>query len=199
MTEAKPRRRFPHKLYLVLLDNRDGPAIRDGRSLWALQRPMSYYSGPAREEEIIVPAGFVTDLTSIPRLVWTFYPPDGPWVKATIVHDFLYDTQGDGRWNDTVGVTRATPYSRKESDAILLEGMIERNIGRWERLVIWLAVTIGGGRGWDRAGVVRAGREKLGKAAVKKAGPAVAASPARAASTQAGAPAKQKASDREGS
>lgn len=26
MPPSKPRRRFPHKLYLVLLDNRDGPA-----------------------------------------------------------------------------------------------------------------------------------------------------------------------------
>ncbi|WP_404417854.1 DUF1353 domain-containing protein [Brevundimonas vesicularis] len=181
MPPSKPRRRFPHKLYLVLLDNRDGPAIRDGRSLWALQRPMSYYSGPKRDEEIIVPAGFVTDLTSIPRLVWSFYPPDGPWVKAAIVHDFLYDTQGDGRWNDTVGVTRATAYSRKEADDILLEGMIERNVGRWERLVIWLAVNFGGQRGWDRAGEIRAERQKLGKPIAKKGERAVSA-PTSAAS-----------------
>lgn len=170
-----PRRRFPHKLYLVLLDNRDRPAIRAGRSLWALQRPMSYYAGPDRDEEIVVPAGFVTDLASIPRLVWSFYPPDGPWVKAAIVHDFLYDTQGDGRWNSTVGVSRAEPYSRAEADGILLEGMEERKVGRWERFVIWASVRIGGQPGWDRAGELRAERQKLGKAAASKSGKAVAA------------------------
>ena|GEM_PF-719504 len=179
MTE--PRRRFPHKLYLVLLDNRDGPSIRAGRSLWALQRPMSYYAGENRDEEIVVPAGFVTDLASIPRLVWSFYPPDGPWVKAAIIHDFLYDTQGDGRWNSTTGVSRAEPYSRAESDGILLEGMAERSVGRWERFVIWASVRLGGQRGWDRAGELREARQKLGKATVKKAGPAVAASPAKPA------------------
>lgn len=178
MTE--PRRRFPHKLYLVLLDNRDRPAIRAGRSLWALQRPMSYYAGPDRNEEIVVPAGFVTDLASIPRLVWSFYPPDGPWVKSAIVHDFLYDTQGDGRWNSAAGVNREKPYSRAESDGILLEGMAERDVGRWERFVIWASVRLGGKRGWDRAGELRVQRQKLGKAAAKAAGPAVAAPPHKA-------------------
>lgn len=178
---TKPRRRFPHRLFLVLLDNRDRPSIRAGRSLWALQRPMSYFAGAGRDEEIVVPAGFVTDLASIPRLVWSFYPPDGPWVKAAIVHDFLYDTQGDGRWHSKIGVSREKPYSRAESDDILLEGMVERDVGRWERFVIWASVRLGGQRGWDRAGELRAAREKLGKSTAKKAGPAVAAPPATTA------------------
>lgn len=176
MTDETPRRRFPHKLYLVLLDNRDRPAIRDGRSLWALQRPMTYWSGAKLDERITVPAGFVTDLASIPRLVWSFYPPDGPWVKAAVVHDFLYDTQGDGRWNGREGVARALPYSRAEADGILLEGMVARDVGRWERLVIWLSVRLGGGRGWARARELRARREQMGRAAVKRPQAAVAAS-----------------------
>ena len=99
--------RFDGKLVLVLLDNRDAPAIRAGRSLWALQRDLSYTTGDT-SDVITVPAGFVTDLASIPRLVWSFYPPDGPWVKAAIIHDFLYDTQGR-----VCGmITAATPGSR---------------------------------------------------------------------------------------
>lgn len=155
--------RFKHKLYLVLLDNRDAPAIRDGRSLWALQRPMAYMSGPERSERIVVPAGFVTDLASIPRLVWSIYPPDGPWVKAAIVHDFLYDTQGDGRWWRTSGVERQEPYRRSEADQILLEGMADRGIGWLERHAIWLSVRLGGRGGWQRAGELRGQREVLGR------------------------------------
>lgn len=37
--------RFEGKLVLVLIDNRDTPAIRAGRSLWALQRDQSYTTG----------------------------------------------------------------------------------------------------------------------------------------------------------
>lgn len=178
MAESKSNSRFAHKLYLVLLDNRDAPAIRAGRSLWALQRPMTYHAGPEQQDTIVVPAGFVTDLASIPRLVWTFYPPDGPWVKAPVVHDFLYDTQGDGLWGRQAdGVSRASPYSREEADGILLEGMIDRRIGWLERTVIWIAVRLGGHGGWRRAGELRAQREMLGRKAVPRPGAAVKATP----------------------
>jgi len=154
--------RFEGKLYLVLLDNRDAPAIKAGRSLWALQRPLTYRAGP-KAEPIKVPAGYVTDLASIPRLVWSLYPPDGPWVKAAVVHDFLYDTQGDGRWNRSRGVARRRPYSRKDADDILREGMADRGIGWWEQFVIWASVRLGGGGGWRRAGEIRAQREALSR------------------------------------
>jgi hypothetical protein len=55
------------------------------------------------------PAGFVTDLASIPRPIWSFFPPDGPWVKGAIVHDFLYYTQGSGDWYGRHGITRGSP------------------------------------------------------------------------------------------
>ncbi len=177
MATSQSPSRFEHKLYLVLLDNRDRPAVRAGRSLWALQRPMTYRT--VAGDAIVVPAGFVTDLASVPRPVWSFYPPDGPWVKAAVVHDFLYDTQGDGRWGKkSQGVNRAKPYSRKESDDILLEGMVDRHIGWWERTVIWTSVRLGGHGGWVRAGELRAERARLGRRAVPRPGAAVRTSKA---------------------
>lgn len=172
--------RFSGKLYLVLLDNRDAPAIRAGRSLWALQQALTYQTGSDAAETIVVPAGFVTDLASIPRLVWSFYPPDGPWVKAAVIHDFLYDTQGDGRWNKHRGNARQTPYTRAESDQILREGMTDRSIGWWERTVIWTAVRLGGGNGWKRAGVIRASREQISRDRARRKAPARRAKVSRA-------------------
>lgn len=148
-SQSTRRSRFQHKLFLVLLDNRDGPAIRQGRSLWALQKPMTYLAGPDRKEVITVPAGFVTDLTSIPRFAWTWYPPDGPWVKAAIVHDFLYDTAGKGRWFNRGHLDRT--YTRREADQYLKEGMEDRGVGGWERNVIYGAVRLFGGRPWREA------------------------------------------------
>ena len=141
--------RFAGKLVLVLLDNRDGPAIRNGRSLWAVQRALEYRTGEG-DELIVVPPGFVTDLASVPRFVWSFYPPDGPWAKAAIIHDFLYFTHGTGVWHDEVGITRGRPYSRKEADDILKEAMADRQVGRWERFVIWASVRLGGAGGWGK-------------------------------------------------
>jgi hypothetical protein len=142
--------RFGGKLYLVLLDNRSAPSVRSGRSLWGLQRALAYQTGPDRSEVITVPAGFVTDLASIPRPIWSFFPPDGPWVKGAIIHDFLYYTQGTGDWHGRRGIVRERPYTRAESDHILREAMADRGIGVWARFVIWSAVRLGGCIGWAR-------------------------------------------------
>ncbi len=140
--------RFRGKLVLVLLDRCSGPSLRGGRSLWGVQRPLTYQTGEDLNELITVPAGFVTDLASVPRPMWSIYPPDGPWVKAAVIHDFLYDTGGGGLWNGTAGITRAQPYTRAQADHILREAMADRGIGPWERAVIWSAVRLGGARGW---------------------------------------------------
>jgi hypothetical protein len=144
-------RRFDGKLYLVLLENRDSPAVQDGRSLWALQRALTYRAGEARDELITMPAGFVTDLASIPRLVWSIFPPDGPWVKAAVVHDFLYYTQGTGIWGRADrhrGVEREKPYTRAEADRILHEAMLDLGTKPFSRFAIYAAVRIGGAYGW---------------------------------------------------
>lgn len=137
------------KLVLVLLDNKLGPSLRDGRSLWGLQKPLTYQPGEAGEQ-ITVPAGFVTDLASIPRWAWVLLPPDGPWVKAAIIHDFLYATGGNGVWKrHAPGTTRAKPYSRAEADRILRQAMHNRGVDVVRRNIIWAAVRVGGWAGWD--------------------------------------------------
>jgi hypothetical protein len=142
--------RFSGKLVLVLLDNKFTPAIKKSRSLWGLQRDLSYRTGDG-EERITVPAGFVTDLASIPRWCWTILPPDGPWVKAAIVHDFLYATAGTGEWKKrTDGRTRAEPYTRREADDIFREGLENRGVDSFRRSILWAAVRIGGAGGWGR-------------------------------------------------
>ncbi|MFN7231619.1 MAG: DUF1353 domain-containing protein [Brevundimonas sp.] len=47
-------------------------------------------------------------------------------------------------------MTRSTPYSRKDADDILKEAMADRRVGKWEQLVIWLSVRLGGAGGWGR-------------------------------------------------
>jgi hypothetical protein len=142
--------KFSGKLYVVLLDRKLEPSIRGGRSLWALSQPLCFRSdiGPAT---ITVPPGFVTDLTSIPRLVWILLPPDGPWVKPAIIHDFLYATEGDGKaWDRDTSIDPGRVYTRAEADAVLLEAMVNRHIHWLPRTIIYLAVRIGGWLGWGR-------------------------------------------------
>ena len=39
---------------------------------------------------INIPAGYLTDLATIPRSLRWLYDPNGPYAKAAIVHDYLY-------------------------------------------------------------------------------------------------------------
>lgn len=141
--------RFEGKLVLVLLDDKEHTAMRGGRALWGLERPLGFRD--TEDVLITAPAGFVTDLASIPRWAWVVLPPDGPWVKAAVIHDFLYATLGTGVWKaHPAAITRATPYSRREADAVLREAMADRGVDTLRRTLIHLAVRLGGAAGWGR-------------------------------------------------
>lgn len=52
-------------------------------------------------EEIAVPAGFRTDLASVPRVFWRVFPRDaGGYRAAAVVHDYLCGTHPWGEAAD---------------------------------------------------------------------------------------------------
>lgn len=139
---------FSGKLYLVLLELRDTPYIRGDRSMWGLARPLTYRpkSGTGA---ITVPAGFTTDLASVPRWAWVLLPPDGPWVKAAVIHDYLYATGGTGViWNRESSIADGVAYDRLASDRIMREAMAIRGVDVVRRNIIYFAVRLGGWIGW---------------------------------------------------
>ena len=73
--------------------------------------------------------GFVTDFASVPRLLWSVFPPHGKWAKAAIVHDYLYAT---------------AKLSRSESDKIFLEAMCVLEVPKVKRILMYLAVRLFG-------------------------------------------------------
>ena len=80
---------------------------------------------------ITVPAGFVTDFASIPRLLWRLLPPTGRYTRASVVHDLLYRTPG--------------LCTRAQADAVLYEAMkYPCKVGFFTRWTIWLGVRVGG-------------------------------------------------------
>lgn len=139
--------RFAGKLALVLLDDKDHPSIRDGRSLWGLERELGYRTSIGGEGTITVPAGFITDLASMPRATWIALPPDGPWTKAAVIHDFLCTTRGTCVWNGRpVTPPRAKPFTSAEAADILREAMADRGVSLAQRNIIWAGVRVGGPR-----------------------------------------------------
>jgi hypothetical protein len=40
---------------------------------------------------INIPKGYVWDLSSVPRIFWTFLAPDGDFQLAALIHDYCYE------------------------------------------------------------------------------------------------------------
>ena len=111
---------------------------------WRLEEAYSYQDGPTR---IIVPAGFLFDLASIPRIFWWLIAPFELSVAAPLLHDFLYHHRGDLP-PGTVEPSR--PYTRLEADRLFRTVMETEGVPAWRRTLAFLAVRGFGWLGWRR-------------------------------------------------
>ncbi|EEU6555214.1 DUF1353 domain-containing protein, partial [Salmonella enterica] len=91
--------------------------------------PFEFYLSDDNSDVIEVPAGFVTDLASVPRIFWTILPPDGKYAKAAIIHDWMYDN---------------ALRTKKEADLIFLDGMTVLGVPKWKRIIMYYAVRLFG-------------------------------------------------------
>ncbi|EJM1835421.1 DUF1353 domain-containing protein [Salmonella enterica] len=107
------------------------PAILEmlGHYNWRVHEPFAFYLSDDNSDVISVPAGFVTDLASVPRVFWTLLPPDGKYAKAAIIHDYLYDN---------------ALRTKKEADKIFLDGMTVLGVPKWKRTIMYWAVRLFG-------------------------------------------------------
>lgn len=97
---------------------------------WKLLEPFEYRVGSLKSNEVIrVPAGFVTDLASIPRLFWGIFPPHGEYAKAAIIHDYLYDH---------------AIKTKKYADDVFFEAMGVLGVASWRKYLIYWAVRLFG-------------------------------------------------------
>jgi hypothetical protein len=102
---------------------------RDGRQLFKLLYPLSYYSD-ILGCIITVPMGFVTDLASIPRFPVIYLLLNGIADEAGVVHDYLYGT----------GL-----IPRIKADQLLREACICSGVSAWKASLIYAGVRMGGG------------------------------------------------------
>jgi len=84
--------------------------------------------------KVRVAQGFGTDLASIPRLFQNIVPKIGRHIQPAIVHDFTY--------------VYDTGLTKKEADAMFLDGMKSVGVAWLRRRVMWLAIRIGGTGRW---------------------------------------------------
>lgn len=127
---------------LVLLRLKDAPKMRNGEDADYLTfRPysVSWQSDSGEWRQITVPEGFITDLTSVPRLLRWIVGRVGPWLEAAIVHDYLYVA-----WQDVPGKV-PTRADRRFADGIMLAAMREAQVNPLLAFAIHKAVSLFGG------------------------------------------------------
>lgn len=82
---------------------------------------------------VVVPKGFRTDYASVPKIFRNIINTYGKHGRAAVVHDWLYSSQCE------INVTRA------EADKIFLEIMVEWNVKKYKRILMYVLVRIFGG------------------------------------------------------
>ena len=84
-----------------------------------------------------VPAGFITDLASVPWFARSIVPRWGRFGAAAIVHDWYYKDQH---------------VERDYADLVFYQMMAEDGVWWWRRQVIYAAVRLFGWAAWNSNG-----------------------------------------------
>lgn len=95
-----------------------------------LLAPFEYHVGSLPSTTVIsVPVGFISDLASTPRFMWTIFPPLDRYSKAAILHDYMY---------------KYAIASKEYADGVFLEAMEVLGVPGWKRISLYLAVRLFG-------------------------------------------------------
>lgn len=111
------------------------PVLRvgDQPDEWILDAPLVYVTSAG--DALVVPRDFVTDLASIPRVLYSVIPVNGRHRSASILHDWLYETQ---------------PFPRAVCDRLFLNAMADSGVRFSQRWAMYLGVRVGGWLPWGQ-------------------------------------------------
>ncbi len=99
-------------------------------SYWETLAALDYQG---RSEVLTVPAGFRTNLASVPRCAWWLVPRSGRYTPTVVLHDYLAKNPG------------VTKVNRCDADGIFRRSMRELGVPLLRRRMMWTAVRLAGG------------------------------------------------------
>lgn len=115
--------------------------LDDGRT-YELLEDFEYY----RDNEsfkIFVKKGFRTDFASIPRILWSIYPPFGKYSKSALLHDFLCEAfLNKKQWQEISNLHKLELVTRKMADEIFLESMRAVGVPFLSANILYLGVRV---------------------------------------------------------
>lgn len=103
-----------------------------GHDHWRVLTSFSYKID--EERHVSVPAGYLTDGASVPRLFWNMIPPWGAYGQAAVVHDVVCESLQVTECGKLVYISRA------ECDKILNLAMKTLGVPVLQRWMIYSAV-----------------------------------------------------------
>lgn len=102
----------------------------DGPVFWRLEEALGYRG---RDASFIVPAGFRTDLATVPNALTWLAPRYGVYSRAAVLHDWLCVEADEGR------------FERRHADGIFRRSMRELGVSLPRRWMMWAAVRAASG------------------------------------------------------
>lgn len=101
---------------------------------WGNAGRIAILVGPLVWRDIAIPAGFMSDGATVPRLLWWLLPPWGDQATpAAIIHDFICDALDRGE-PAPGGSTRA------HCDRLFYEALLYLGVPGWRSWLCWLGV-----------------------------------------------------------
>lgn len=102
-----------------------------GDQLWRNIKPVLW---AAQGVAGVVPDGFESDGASVPRQLWSIFPPLGRYSIAALVHDYLYKHHS---------------VKRKVADKIFLDLMAYLRVNWFKRKLMYRAVRMAGNSAYE--------------------------------------------------
>jgi hypothetical protein len=101
---------------LIQFDSAASAAL--GADHWRVAREFRYMIGSEDSQQwVTVPAGYLTDGASVPRIFWSLLPPWGANGQAAVVHDLLCE------YLQIMDHGRMVSITRERADQIFIEAM----------------------------------------------------------------------------
>lgn len=107
---------------------------------WQLDAPLVYESD-LLQQHVSVPAGFVTDFASVPRVPIAYMVAGGKANAAAVIHDWFYSTHA---------------VTREQADDVFYEAVRALGHSVFTAYTMWLAVRAFGGFAWNKPNVPQA-------------------------------------------
>jgi hypothetical protein len=110
----------------------------DDDTEWTLYQEFDYYDDDGVTYK--VPAGFKTDFASVPRILWSIFPPYGRYGKASVLHDYFY---------------RTNSVSKDKADLEFKRAMSILHVQKWKINILYKAVCWFGSKAYKKHSITK--------------------------------------------